>query len=82
MRVFITEKITEVKMKSKTVERLLTDTPEDIKKEVSEWADNLVIRNEKINLITEILNCLMIHQDEAAKDIYELFNNNKGGKDE
>jgi hypothetical protein len=24
----------------------------------------------------------MIHQDEAAEDIYELFNNNKGGKDE
>jgi hypothetical protein len=73
-------------MKSKTVERLLTDTPEHIKKEVSEWADNLVMRNEKINSITEILNRLMIHHgystDEAAEDIYELFNDNKGGKDD
>jgi hypothetical protein len=73
-------------MKSKTVEKLLTDTPEHIKKEVSEWADNLVMRNEKINSITEILNSLMIDhgysRDEAAEDIYELFNNNKGGKNE
>jgi hypothetical protein len=70
-------------MKSKTVERLLADTPEHIKKEVSEWADKLVMRNEKINSITEILNRLMIHYgystDEAAEDIYELFNDNKGG---
>ena len=73
-------------MKSKTVERLLTDTPEHIKKEVSEWADKLVMRNEKINSITEILNRLMIHHgystDEAAEDIYELFNDNIGGQDE
>lgn len=73
-------------MKSKTVERLLADTPEHIKKEVSEWADNLVMRNEKINSITEILNRLMIHYgystDEAAEDIYELFNDKKGGQDE
>jgi hypothetical protein len=73
-------------MKSKTVERLLTDTPEHIKKEVSEWADKLVMRNEKINSITEILNRLMVNYgystDEAAEDIYELFNDNKGGQDE
>jgi anaerobic ribonucleoside-triphosphate reductase len=71
-------------MKSKTVERLLADTPEHIKKEVSELADKLVMRNEKINSITEILNRLMIHygysKDEAAEDIYELFNDNKGGQ--
>jgi len=73
-------------MKSKTAERLLTDTPEHIKKEVSEWADKLVKRNERINSITEILNRLMIHHgystDEAAEDIYELFNNNKGGNND
>jgi hypothetical protein len=73
-------------MKSKTVERLLADTPEHIKKEVSEWADKLVMRNEKINSITEILNRLIIHYgystDEAAEDIYELFNDNKGGHNE
>jgi hypothetical protein len=71
-------------MKSKTVKKLLADTPEHIKKEVSEWADKLVMRNEKINAITEILNRLMIHHgystDEAAEDIYELFNDNKGGQ--
>jgi hypothetical protein len=42
------------------------------------------MRNEKINSITEILNRLMIHHgystDEAAEDIYELFNN-RGRKD-
>jgi hypothetical protein len=44
------------------------------------------MKNEKINAITEILNRLMIHHgystDEAAEDIYELFNDNKGGQDE
>jgi hypothetical protein len=73
-------------MKSKTVERLLVNTPEHIKKEVSELADKLVMRNEKINSITEILNRLMIHYgystDEAAEDIYELFSDNKGDQDE
>jgi hypothetical protein len=73
-------------MKSKTVERLLNETSEDVKKQVSELADKLVIRNEKINSITEILNRLIIHHgystDEAAEDIYELFNDNIGGQDE
>jgi len=44
------------------------------------------MKDEKINAITEILNRLMIHHgystDEAAEDIYELFNDNKGGQDE
>ena len=44
------------------------------------------MKNEKINAITEILNRLMIHHgystDEAAQDIYELFNDNIGGQDE
>ena len=73
-------------MKTKTVERLLNETPEDVKKQVSEWSDKLVMRNEKINAITEILNRLMIHYgystDEAAEDIYELFNDNIGGNNE
>ncbi len=73
-------------MKTKTVERLMAEAPEDVKKQVSEWSDKLVMRNEKINAITEILNRLMIHHgystDEAAEDIYELFNDNKGGQDE
>ena len=41
------------------------------------------MKDEKINAITEILNRLMIHHgystDEAAQDIYELFNDNIGG---
>jgi hypothetical protein len=44
------------------------------------------MKDEKINAITEILNRLMIHHgystDEAAQDIYELFNDNIGGQDE
>jgi hypothetical protein len=44
------------------------------------------MKDEKINAITEILNRLMIHHgystDEAAEDIYELFNDNIGGQDE
>jgi hypothetical protein len=71
-------------MKTKTVERLMAEAPEDVKKQVSEWSDKLVMRNEKINAITEILNRLMIHHgystDEAAEDIYELFNDNIGGQ--
>lgn len=80
------KEILEVKMKTKTVERLLNETPEDVKEQVSEWADKLVMRDEKINAITEILNRLMVHHgystDEAAEDIYELFNSNIGGNNE